>query len=195
MSDTQEKQINDVINDDVEEVEHNEPENKEEKKPKKAKLPFGHYKVTVLKGSNENNKFLKQSEDVVVCKPLTQEQYADGWRSVLPKPKRGKQPIHHFSISLGLLPPHLWSKLHREYDDDGNDYYPIIKDNIYHYKITESEYDETLVALYHELYRGIHADRSKVKSYLDKLDNVKNSWLVIRARKFLKGTLDDCIEY
>lgn len=159
----------------------------EVEKTKRVKLPFGHYKVNVLNGYLENNKFRETDETSVVCKPLTQEDYADGWVANLPKPKKSQYPIHHFSISLGLLPPHLWSKVHKQYDQDYNEYYPIIKDNIYHYKITESEYDNTLMDLYRELNRGRFACREKVRAHLEKLENVKNSWLVIRARRFLKS--------
>lgn len=159
-----------------------------EQKVKKSKLPFGHYKVKLSKTKEEG------SEDVV-CKPLTQEDYANGWQAVLPHSSKGnKQPIHHWSVTLAQLPPHLWNSYRVSYDEDGNEFHPVIRDGIYHYTVTDTEHDETLLELRKELQRGYYARHDKVKEYVKKLDGV-NGWLVIRAKKFLKGTLDDGVVY
>jgi len=174
----------------------------EERPKKKAKLPFGHFKVTVVEDVNNfGQAFTKTGEKEVVCKPLTQEDYANGWQTVLPRPRRGRkgvhgssQPVHHWSVSLAQLPPHLWSKSRLDYDEDGKAFYPVIKDNIYHYTVTPSEHDSSLKQLNEELEKGFKADRVVVKQLVDKLDSV-NGWLMIRARRFLKGTLDTTISY
>lgn len=180
-----------------------EQEAKQEERPKKkAKLPFGHYKVTVTEGvSNFGQGFTKTGVQEVVCKPLTQEDYANGWQTVLPKPRRGRkgvsgssQPVHHWSVTLAQLPPHLWSKYRLDYDEDGKAFYPVIKDNIYHYTVSPSEHDSTLRKLNEELEKGFKADKVVVKELVNKLDGV-NGWLVTRARRFLKGTLDMTVAY
>jgi hypothetical protein len=167
-----------------------------DKKMKKNKLPFGHYKVSLTKVSQqgETSCTIEGSEEVV-CKPLTQDDYANGWQAVLPHTsKHSKHPIHHWSVTLAQLPPHLWSKYRIDVDEDGNKFYPVIRDGIYHYTVTETEHDGILVALLQELQRDHKANKEKVREYVKKLDGV-NGWLIIRAKKFLKGTLDTSVEY
>lgn len=167
-----------------------------EKVVKKTKLPFGHFKVTMSSASGYTEvtqKPLVTGEESMIVKPLTQEDYSNGWNQVLPLPKRGRQPVHHWSVPLAQLPPHLWSKLHYEYDE-GHKYIPVIKDNIYHYTVTESEHDDTLRKLHTEVYRGMEADRTRVKELVSKLDGM-NSWLVTRARKFLNGNLEQNVAF
>jgi hypothetical protein len=166
-----------------------------EQKTKKSKLPFGHYKVQLHKGIKTDTKFTTESSEEVICKPLTQEDYANGWQVVLPHPsKANKQPIHHWSVTLAQLPPHLWSYYRDSYDEDGNKFHPVIRDGIYHYTVTETEHDEKLMELRNELQRGYHARHDKVKELVKSLDGV-NGWLMIRAKKFLKGTLDQDVGY
>ncbi len=183
-----------TVENSVENVESNVVQT--EQKTKKNKLPFGHYKVTHTKVSQQSEtSYTPEGQEEVVCKPLTQDDYANGWQAVLPRPcKHKKQPIHHWSVTLAQLPPHLWCKYHEDVDEDGNAFYPVIRDGIYHYTVTETEHDETLVALRHELQRGYSANKDKVREYVKKLDGV-NGWLVIRAKKFLKGTLDNDVVY
>jgi hypothetical protein len=185
-----------VSNDsDVEEVVANVT--KEERPKKKAKLPFGHYKV-IMNSGKEYSQNVDLSE--VVCKPLTQEDYSNGWQSVLPRPRKGRkentlaQPIHHWSVTLAQLPPHLWRKLRTEYDEDGKPFHPVIKDNIYHYSVSASEHDKNLHLLNEELVKGCKADKAIVKDLVNKLDGL-NSWLVLRGRRYCKGTLDMDVRY
>jgi hypothetical protein len=185
-----------VSNDsDVEEVVANVT--KEERPKKKAKLPFGHYKV-IMNSGKEYSQNVDLSE--VVCKPLTQEDYSNGWQTVLPRPRKGRkentlaQPIHHWSVTLAQLPPHLWRKLRTEYNEDGKPFHPVIKDNIYHYSVSASEHDKNLHLLNEELVKECKADKAIVKDLVNKLDGL-NSWLVLRGRRYCKGTLDMDVRY
>ncbi len=155
---------------------------------KKRKLPFGHYKVSVKKGTSNMGTFTLTSTEEVVCKPPTQDELAEGWRQNLPKSARN-QPIHHWSVTLAQLPPHLWHKYKKDYQD-GKEVYPIIKDGIYYYSVNQTKYDDVLKMLYQELMKGYSADKKEIKTLLDKLENQVNGWLVIRARKFMKDPYD-----
>jgi len=172
----------------------NTVENTEEHKTKN--LPFGHYKVSYSKATNSSEPLYNSKRgDEVVCKPLTQEDYANSWQSVLPQPnKYNKQPIHHWSVTLGQLPPHLWSKYHNIINKYGKQFNPVIYDNIYYYTVSKTEHDNTLLALRKELQRGYNANRDTVYKYVKELDYI-NNWLVIRALKFLKGHLDNNVAY
>jgi len=167
-----------------------------EQKTKKNKLPFGHYKVMQTKMAKQSEtSYTVEGQEEMVCKPLSQDDYANGWQAVLPRPgKHNKQPVHHWSVTLAQLPPHLWCKYHYDVDEDGEIFYPVIRDGIYHYTVTETEHDETLKALREELQRGYEANKEKVRKYVKELEGV-NGWLIIRAKKFLKGTLEDDVAY
>jgi len=140
---------------------------------KKRKLPFGHYL-----SKNEND------EAVYECKPLSQQEYADGWQSVLPK-KNIDNAIHHWSVTLAQLPPNLWKKYRINYEGN-KQYNPVIRDNIYYYSINESKYDSELKQLYIELSKGRESDKNLIKTLLEKLENQVTGWLTIRAKNFLK---------
>ena len=188
-----------VVDSDEEQVIEQKQEDNNRPK-KKSRLNFGHYKVNCIEGvSNLGLDFTKTGEKELVCKPLTQDEYAEGWQTSLPRPVKGhkekkSQPVHHWSVSLAQLPPHLWSKYHVNYDNDGNKFYPIIKDNIYHYTVSESEHDKILFELKDELEKSFSANKDTVKELLAKLEGV-NGWIITRARKFLKGSLDMEIVY
>jgi len=151
----------------------------------KNKLPFGHYRVDLKYGEKSVDSKFKQSETkTIVCKPLTQKDYADGWQPVLPNPSK-RNPIHHFSVTLANLPPHLWVDLLKDYEKSSkllskNKF----KDNIYYYTVSESENDEVLVQLYYELQKR-NPDSVLVKNYLEQLGDETSGWLVMRAKKFL----------
>jgi hypothetical protein len=145
-------------------------------KDKKRKLPFGHFKV--LFGKEEH-----------VIKPLTQESIAEGWQINIPS-FQAYQPVHHWSVTLAQLPPHLWCKLRVEYKDNKK-YTPIIKDGIYFYSINATKHDKTLTSLYYELQKGYNADLNIIKELLDDINDEINGWLVIRAKTFLKNSKKD----
>lgn len=140
---------------------------KQEQQPiKKRKLPFGHYKV----GEFE-------------IKPITQDEFSDGWRAALPRLNSGN-PIHHWSVTLAQLPPHLWCKYRTEYDCN-KPYFPVIKDNIYYYSVNKTAHDDNLMLLYKELMKGRKSDNEVIKQLLSSLDSNITGWLIIRAKKFL----------
>jgi len=145
------------------------------KENKKRKLPFGHFKV--MMGKNEE-----------VIKPLTQDEIAEGWQLNLPSFQ--SFPVHHWSLTLAQLPPHLWKKLRVEYKD-GKDYIPIIKNNIYYYSINATKYDNELKKLYYELQKGYNANIDKIKDLMNSFNNEINGWLITRARKFIKDPIHD----
>lgn len=169
----------------------------EERPKKKAKLPFGHYKATIKVANTYSGEPVLEE---VICKPLTQEDYSNGWQTALPRPRKGQkgqslaQPIHHWSVTLGQLPPHLWKKLRTDYNENGEQFYPVIRDNIYHYTVSSSEHDDNLILLNNELMKESKADKTVVKDLVNKLDGL-NSWLVLRGRRYVKGTLDMTIAY
>lgn len=151
----------------------------------KNKLPFGHYRVDLTYGeSGIEGSFKETDKKSVVCKPLSQKDYADDWQSVLPNPCK-KQPIHHFSVTLANLPPHLWVDILENYEETSQLFTKTkFKDNIYHYTVSESDSDDVLVKLYYEL-KKYNPDKILVKNYLDELGDDSSGWLVIRAKKFL----------
>lgn len=151
---------------------------------KKRKLPFGHYKVQVRKGTVNLYEFKLENLDEIICKPPTQEDLADGWRQNLPKSAKN-QPIHHWSVTLAQLPPYLWYMYKKDFQDN-KEVNPIIKDGIYYYSVNQTKYDNDLKSLYQELMKGYYADKNEIKMLLDKLDNQVNGWLIIRAKKFMK---------
>jgi len=164
----------------VEEI--SEETTKQDKQPiKKRKLPFGHYKV----GEFE-------------IKPITQDEFSDGWKAVLPSIKSGN-PIHHWSVTLAQLPPHLWCKRRIEYDGNKQNF-KVIKDNIYYYSVNKTAHDANLILLYEELMKGELSDNKVIKELLSKLEVNEDSsksnisgWLIIRAKKFLAGKSDKYI--
>lgn len=170
----------------IENVDENEQQKKREK------LPFGHYKVNHTKVSNQIGiSYNVEGIEKVICKPLTQDDYANEWKAIIPRSgKNNNQPIHHWSVTCAQLPPHLWNKYIlniRKYD---NKVTSVINDGIYHYTVTPTENDEILIALYYELQRELSADKNKIQEYINNLNGV-NSWLIIRANKILKNVIEN----
>ena len=163
----------------VEEIELENKPSKEIKKNKKRE--FGHYEVVVSKGEKEEKE---------VVKPLTQDEIAEGWQATLPK-RRKRQPIHHWSVTLAQLPPHLWTKYRLDYDGNGKGFYPSIQDGIYRYSVNETKYDLILKQLYTEMMKGYTANVEIIKDLLKSLENQVNGWLIIRAKKYVKESIYD----
>ena len=159
-------------------------------------LPFGHFRLRMPQCTFDSMQNANYSNDVdIVCKSLTQEDYADGWRTVLPKPRKNKQPVHHWSVTLAQLPPHLWSKIRQPfYNSNGEKTYHVIKDKNYYYSVMPSEFDDTLISLYDELQEPFHFNVDRIREHLDELGNM-NSWLVIRGRKIVNNKLDTSVVY
>ncbi len=119
-----------------------------------------------------------------IVDPLTQDEYAEGWNLVLPKETK-KSTTHHFSVYLSQLPSHLWHAIHLKYDQDGNEYYATIFDNIYNYTIRQSKSDNDVLKLYNQVTQK-YPNLQKVE-YLTKIleqQRVKG-WVITRAKSLL----------
>jgi hypothetical protein len=170
------------------------PTNNAQHDSKRRKLHFGRYTLAVTKEINKVN-VTEQYE----CDPLTQEQIADGWQTVLPG-KNDERPIHHWSVTMAQLPPHLWSKIKFKFNNNKDDssygmqlfnehkrpIYNIIKDKIYFYSINTTEHDDVLIKLYNEVMSTSYANKTNIKNYLEHLDGKITGWLIIRAKKMLR---------
>ena len=135
------------------------------------KLQFGCFnvKLTNTDGSSET----------VLCKPLTQSEYADGWQCVLPQRTR-KSDLHNWNVSLAQLPPHLWSKCRTYYNDDGKECYRKINDNIYVYNVVKTDYDDMM----HELHSHLHQanpNKNAIRTLVNELKDNVSGWLLTRA--------------
>jgi len=140
------------------------------------KLDFGQFiikngKKKKLKISNISEKSINDIPDYYIANPLSQTELAEGWKLLLPK---NKNIIHHFTINLLQLPSHLWKKIIKY-----NEYDFIIKDRIYEYSIIESEYNDTILNLYYELFINKKKDYKLINELYDILiDSKLKGWLL-----------------
>jgi hypothetical protein len=141
----------------------------------KQKLHFGCYSVTLPKYGME--------KETIVCKPLSQADYAEGWMAVLPK-KTKQSTIYNWNVNFSQLPSHLWHRCHLQYNREGKPYYNRIYDGIYLYNVTITEHDEQYFALNRELSRCV-PDKAKVQELYDTVKEHTTGWLAIRAKQFL----------
>jgi len=141
------------------------------------KLQFGCFNVKL---TNTNG-----SSETVLCKPLTQSDYADGWQYVLPE-RTKKSDLHNWNVSLAQLPPHLWNKCRTYYNDEGKECYQKINDNIYVYNVVRTDYDDMMRELHHQLLK-IHPDKNAVRSLVNELKDNVSGWLLLRANKTLSS--------
>lgn len=128
----------------------------------------------------------KFPENVVVerlINPLSQEELADGWRMVLPRPSKNRS-VHHHSVYLSYLPEHLWRYLKLYTNSDGVEQFRVLRDNIYHYSVKRTPYDSLLLDLYREVTRYVpNVDRIRDLLTNTDLQNYKHGgWLMLRAR-------------
>ena len=128
------------------------------------------------------NKKENKYDDV---KYLSQTCLAEGYIQIMPNACI-KKLINHFSITLSFLPEHLWCKLKKNTKIE-DETYKVIKDGITRYSIVETNQDEIMINLFNELHNRVPSSE-KIKYYIDELDETQhNSWLVIRAKYFLKN--------
>jgi hypothetical protein len=139
------------------------------------KLQFGCFNVKVRKdnGTTEN----------VLCKPLTQAEYADGWQHVLPR-RTKKSNIYNWNVTLAQLPPHLWSRCHTNADEDGKLFNNTISDGIYRYNVSTTDYDNEMRCLYNQLGK-LNPDLSQVQYLLNELQDNVSGWLLLRAKQLV----------
>lgn len=131
--------------------------------------------------------FIEQDTDNLVdylVNPLTQEELAEGWRLVLPSDKNDAT-IHHFNIYLSQLPWHLWKSLKPLYDEDGNMCYETIRDNIYHYTVKPSKYDDLVLQLYRLVMCNSPIKQTIQKVYNELEQNRVKGWVMLKAKQLL----------
>ena len=131
----------------------------------------------------------KLPENVVVDRlvnPLSQEEIADRWRMVLPRPSKNR-PVHHYNVYLSYLPEHLWCHLKLYTNSNGITQYRLLRDNIYNYSIKQTPSDSLLFDLYREV-TNYTINNGRIRELLNNSDlqNYKHGgWLILRARRMI----------
>lgn len=139
-----------------------------------VKTSLGQFYVSLR--DMENNK----TEHTI--QPLSQDDFARGWRMILPK-YRKDSTIHHFSVYLSQLPPHLWSKIT---ETQTGDRYYTIHDNIYDYSIKKSEHD-TMVYKLGQLVKQRYPSKVEIARLYNYLNEHRiKGWVMIRAKRILR---------
>jgi hypothetical protein len=153
-------------------------------------------------GSYVNCFFPKDYEQVdaksYIVQMLTQNDYADGWRQVVPNAKRhsktykdleGNEIVKTFSnvykmkVNLAQLPEYLWHRM--QYVDENT---KSVRNGIHHYIIDKSNVDDEIRELASILNQHVDTShRERVHELLNILkDNDVYGWLVIRAKSMYK---------
>jgi hypothetical protein len=153
-------------------------------------------------GSVVNCFFPKDYEQVdskaYTVQMLTQNDYADGWRQIIPSAKRysktykdleGNEIIKSYSnafkmkINLAQLPEYLWHRM--QYIDDNT---KSVRNRIHHYIIEKTNVDDEIRELGDLLKQHVESKhRERVYELLNILkDNDVYGWLVIRAKAMYK---------
>jgi hypothetical protein len=130
---------------------------------------------------------------------LTQNDYADGWRQVIPNAKRyykkytntngdihTKSYLNAFrmKVNLAQLPEYLWHRM--QYVDDNTHY---VSNGIHHYTIEKSNVDDEIYELANILKQHNQSEyKERVHELLNILkDNDVYGWLIIRARSMYRN--------
>jgi len=155
-------------------------------KQQETNLKHGQFKVCI-----------KSSDDQPIehiVNHLTQQDHADDWTLVLPREKKNST-THHFTVYLSQLPQHLWNKIRKDPEDNANQRYEIIRDNIYYYTIKPASTDNDVLKLY-KLVTKQYTNKQDLE-HIQELhtslakENVKG-WVMIRAKNVLN--LQNCID-
>jgi hypothetical protein len=162
-------------------------------KQKEHKVRNGSFRVYL---SNGNDQVERKS---VTVQMLTQNDYADGWRQVVPRAKtfikkfvdtEGNQQIRHYTnayrmkINLAQLPEYLWHRM-QYYNETTK-----IVNNGYHYYIVEAtSVDDEIRELVNILKNSAQAEyKERVHELLTILkDNDVYGWVVIRAKSMYRS--------
>ena len=139
-------------------------------------LKLGQFKVKLKIVASPSNTF----EEHIVSQ-LSQEELAEGWRLVLPKAYKSST-IHHFNVYLTQLPPHLWSRLRVRHSLNDTNYYITCRDQVYHYTIKSSKYDEQILVLYTEVMRRNPNVKLVSEIYNSLNKHSIRGWLMTRAK-------------
>jgi hypothetical protein len=127
--------------------------------------------------------FNKPENKLQEVKYLSQKELSEGWRQVMPK-MNYKKLLNNFSITLCFLPEYLWSSLYKKKNNEGD--YIINDGSRTRYTIIETNQDDIMINLFNEL-KKVHPDNDIITSYINELDESQhNSWLVLRAKTFMK---------
>jgi hypothetical protein len=144
-------------------------------------LKHGQFKARFENFSNGEKTF-----EFHVINPLTQEELAEGWKMVLPRPKLDST-IHHFNVYKSQLPFHLWKKLKGFHNEDNEEEYSDIRNKIYTYSVKPSKYDDLVT----ELGRCVLArnpNLSRIRELTNELEQHRvKGWVMIRARTLLES--------
>jgi hypothetical protein len=140
-------------------------------------VKHGQFKVQFIEQDTGN------SVDYLV-NPLTQDELAEEWRLVLPSDK-DNTTVHHFNIYLSQLPWHLWKSLKTLYDENGDMCYETIRDNIYHYTVKPSKYDDLVIQLYH-LVMCKNPKKHVIQEVYNELEQYRvKGWIMLKAKYVL----------
>ncbi len=176
---------------------------------KQHKVRNGSFRVNIPIGKNMGEGVVafspKQYEQAdtktYTVQMLTQNDYADGWRQIVPRAKtfvkkfvdsEGNQQIKHFSnayrmkINLAQLPEYLWHRM--EYYNETTK----TVNNGYHYYIVEAtSVDDEIRELASILKNpALPEFKERVHELLTILkDNDVYGWVVIRAKSMYNGRL------
>jgi hypothetical protein len=160
---------NEYINEDTLENKIEPSNNSKQEKPKRKPNHF------LIYNKSEN----KLQE----LKYLSQKDLSEGWRQVMPK-MNNKKLLNNFSITLCFLPDYLWSSLYKLKNKDGD--YIINDGSRTRYTIIETNQDDIMINLFNELNKVL-PNNDTLLSYINELDESQhNSWLVLRAKTFIK---------
>jgi len=120
----------------------------------------------------------------LLVNPLSQEEIADGWSQVLPVPHK-KSTIHHFSVYLSQLPPHLWNRVRHHTNPEKSDTYHVIKDNIYTYSVKVSKHDNEIRKMYN-LVRANRPNLEEISQQFKLLQSARvKGWVMTRAHHLM----------
>ena len=153
---------------------------------KTQKIRNGSFRIYVANDNTEKK--------LITVQMLTQNDYADGWRQVVPRAKsyskrfvdnEGNEMIKYYSnvykmkVNLAQLPEYLWHRM--QYSEGDNK----VVNNGYHYYIVEaSAVDDEIRELANILRNPFQTKlRDRVHELLNILkDNDIYGWVVIRAK-------------
>lgn len=121
-----------------------------------------------------------------IVNPLNQDELADGWRIVLPR-KQTNSTVHHFSVYLSQLPQHLWKYLSTSNNENDEHYLPI-NDEIYQYSVKKSKYDNEIQKLYNHIMNPC-PDKNQIAQLYNHLEKQRvKGWLMVRANTIIRST-------
>jgi hypothetical protein len=177
----------------------------------KQRLKNGSFQVSIPLGRKVNEEelinglssyFPKDFEQIdtanYTVQMLTQNDYADGWRQIIPNAKRyykkytntngdihSKSYLNVFrmKINLAQLPEYLWHRM--QYVDDNTHY---VSNGIHHYIVEKSNVDDEIYELAAILKNHVLLEnKARVYELLNILkDNDVYGWLVIRAKSMYR---------